>query len=151
MAETLDRLPARPALAAIARDLHARGWMAGTAGNLSAHSTGGRFWITASGLPKGRLQEHDFLEVGVQDGRVYQCPRPGTEAVSGNRDSQGCLRFVSRRARLPACAYGRRQPGLGVAPPTQHELQLPALEMIKGLGIWDQEAGRAAEPVRQPR
>ncbi len=138
MAETLDNLPARTALATIARELHARGWMPGTAGNLSACSTGDRFWITASGLPKGRLQEHDFLEVGVQDGRVYQCPRPDMQpsaetaihrVVYGSfADARACLHVHTVDATLVSA----------LAPPDQNELKLPALEMLKGLGIWDQ-------------
>jgi len=48
----LDDLPPRAALVEIARDFHARGWMAGTAGNLSAREDDEHFWITASGRPK---------------------------------------------------------------------------------------------------
>jgi ribulose-5-phosphate 4-epimerase/fuculose-1-phosphate aldolase len=36
VARTLDDLPPRTALTEIAHDFHARGWMLGTAGNLSA-------------------------------------------------------------------------------------------------------------------
>jgi len=61
MARSLDDLKPRAALVEIARDFHARGWMAGTAGNLSARADDGHFWITASGKPKGRLEENDFL------------------------------------------------------------------------------------------
>ncbi|HSW51725.1 MAG TPA: class II aldolase/adducin family protein, partial [Sulfuricaulis sp.] len=76
MAQTLDDLPPRAALAEIARDFHARGWMAGTAGNLSARADDEHFWITASGMPKGRLDELDFLLVRVQDGAVVERVRP---------------------------------------------------------------------------
>ena len=55
MANSLDELHPRAALVEIARDFHARGWMAGTAGNLSAREDENHFWITASGKPKGRL------------------------------------------------------------------------------------------------
>ena len=34
MSQILDDLPSRAALTEVARDFHARGWMAGTAGNL---------------------------------------------------------------------------------------------------------------------
>lgn len=138
MADTLDTLPTRAALAAIARDLHGRGWMAGTAGNLSAYSTSGRFWITASGLPKGRLQEHDFLEIGIQDGRVYQCPRPGMKPSAETAihrvvyesfpEARACLHVHSVDASLVS----------ELAPPEQQQLTLPPLEMVKGLGLWDQ-------------
>lgn len=139
MAETLDSLPVRKALAMLARDLHGRGWMAGTAGNLSAHSAGARFWITASGLPKGRLQEHDFLEVGTQDGRVYQCPRPGMKPSAETaihrtiydlfEDAAACLHVHTVDASLVS----------DLAPAEADALTLPALEMIKGLGIWEEQ------------
>lgn len=138
VAETLDTLPVRTALATLARELHQRGWMAGTAGNLSAMSTRGRFWITASGLPKGRLQEHDFLEVGVQDGRVYQCPRPAMKPSAETAihrvvydlfdDVGACLHVHTVDASLIS----------DLAPRDADHVALPALEMLKGLGIWDE-------------
>ena len=76
MAQTLNDLPLRSALVEIARDFHARGWMAGTAGNLSVREDDNHFWITASGMPKGRLQETDFLLVRVKDGEVVERVRP---------------------------------------------------------------------------
>src|SRR3970282_2916353 len=76
MAQTLDDLPPRAALVEIAHDFHARGWMAGTAGNLSARDDDAHFWITASGKPKGRLDENDFLRVRVKDGEVVERARP---------------------------------------------------------------------------
>lgn len=139
MAETLDSLPVRAALAMLARDLHGRGWMAGTAGNLSARSAGARFWITASGLPKGRLQEHDFLEVGIQEGRVYQCPRPGMKPSAETaihrtiydlfEDAAACLHVHTVDASLVS----------DLAPAEAEALTLPALEMVKGLGIWAEQ------------
>ena len=43
MAKTLNDLPPRAALVEIARDFHARGWMSGTAGNLSVRADDGNF------------------------------------------------------------------------------------------------------------
>lgn len=58
-------------LAALARDLYGRGWMAGTAGNLSLRLGDGSFWITASGKSKGALGVEDFLRV-APDGEVLE-------------------------------------------------------------------------------
>lgn len=138
MAETLDALPIRKALAALARDLHGRGWMAGTAGNLSAHSTAGRFWITASGLPKGRLQEHDFLEIGISDGRVFQCPDPGMKPSAETAIHRAVYeRFETARACLHVHTVDASLVS-EMAPAAASGLTLPSLEMIKGLGIWEE-------------
>ncbi|MDA1106970.1 MAG: methylthioribulose 1-phosphate dehydratase [Proteobacteria bacterium] len=137
MPHTLDQLPLRAALVEIARDFHARGWMSGTAGNLSARDDAG-FWITASGRPKGRLDETDFLLVNVADGSVIERARadgkPSAETAI-HRVIYQC--FPAARACLhvhtvEAClAAARVAEGARVLP-------LPALEMIKGLGIWEQ-------------
>lgn len=139
MAETLDTLAVRTALATLARDLHGRGWMAGTAGNVSAHSTAGRFWITASGLPKGRLQEHDFLEMGISDGRVFQCPRPGMKPSAETAIHRALYGlFESARACLHVHTVDASLVS-ELAPGSDEALLLPPLEMIKGLGVWDEQ------------
>jgi len=138
MAELLDSLSPRVALMDIARDFHARGWMAGTAGNLSARVDGEHFWITASGKPKGRLRESDFLLVRIADGAVVErlAPqdRPSAE-TSIHRviyalfpDAHACLHGHS----VEACLAADR-----VAPAAK-DLRLPSLEMIKGFGVWEQ-------------
>jgi len=140
MAESLDTLNPRAALAEIARDFHRRGWMAGTAGNLSARDPqhDNSFWITASGLAKGRLDEDDFLRIEVAGGRVVERldsdAKPSAE-TSIHRviyqlfpQTQACLHIHS----VEACVA------------TAHcaedcsELPLPPLEMLKGLGVWEQ-------------
>lgn len=143
MAELLDKLPPRTALVQVARDFHARGWMAGTAGNLSVRSAADRFWITASGQPKGRLQEHDFLEVAVADGEVLK--RLGTDLKPSAEtaihrtlyellpEAQACLHVHS----VDACVVSER------APTDADALPLPEIEMLKGLGIWETPAGAA--------
>ena len=70
MTHSLDALSPRAALVEIAHDFHTRGWMHGTAGNLSARADEAHFWITASGKPKGRLEEGDFLLIRIADGQV---------------------------------------------------------------------------------
>jgi len=61
-------------VADIARGLYARGWMAGTAGNISVR-TGQTAVITGSGLSKGELTAHDMVTVTIAD----------SQPVSGNR------------------------------------------------------------------
>lgn len=138
MASSLDDLPARAALVEVARDFHARGWMPGTAGNLSTRADGEHFWITASGMPKGRLEQADFLLVRVADGEVVERGRPGLapSAETGihaaiyalNPEAGACLHGHSVVACLATAALKGRPKALA----------LPGLEMIKAFDIWQQ-------------
>ncbi len=138
MAQTLDDLPPRAALVEIARDFHARGWMAGTAGNLSAREDDGHFWITASGKPKGRLDENDFLLVRVKDGTIAE-KRVATDKPSAETAIHVALyrRFPEARAAL----HVHLIEGMIAASRAKKDakaLRLPAIEMIKGFDIWQQ-------------
>ena len=148
MPQSLDTLDPRTALVEIARDFHRRGWMAGTAGNLSArdplHPTS--FWITASGLAKGRLHEHDFLRIDTVEDRVverfHDDAKPSAE-TSIHRviyqlfpQATACLHVHS----VEACLATAR------CAPDSSELPLPPLEMLKGLDIWE-ERPTAALPL----
>jgi methylthioribulose-1-phosphate dehydratase len=138
MARTLDDLPPRAALAEIARDFHARGWMAGTAGNLSARADDDHFWITASGMPKGRLDELDFLLVRVQDGEVVERVRPDNKP-SAETSIHCALYALFPGAR--ACLHGHVVQAAIAADRAKkgaRSLRLPAIEMIKGFDIWQQ-------------
>ena len=64
--------------------------MAGTAGNLSAKDEDNNFWITASGCPKGRLQETDFLLINVEDGTVIE--RTGSQDKPSAETAIHCRR-----------------------------------------------------------
>ncbi len=138
MVDSLDRLPPRAALVEIARDFHARGWMAGTAGNLSAREDDGHFWITASGKPKGRLDENDFLLVRVKDGAVVE-KRVATDKPSAETAIHAALyrRFPEARAALHGhlveAAIAAKHVKKGA-----RALRLPPIEMIKGFDIWQQ-------------
>jgi methylthioribulose-1-phosphate dehydratase len=137
MARTLDELPPRAALIEIARDFHARGWMHGTAGNLSAREDAGHFWITASALPKGRLDEGDFLLVRIRDGEVVERAPPGNKPSAEtvihraiyelDGEARAVLHGHSVAACLAADRAGRRA----------RSLRLPAIEMIKGFDVWE--------------
>ncbi len=137
MANTLDDPPPRAALIEIARDFHARGWMAGTAGNLSVREDDGSFWITASGKPKGRLEENDFLLVAIADGKIIEHSgnaKPSAETAIHRSlyqcfpEACACLHVHSVDACLAAAH----------APANADSLPLPPLEMLKGLGVWDE-------------
>ncbi len=138
MARSLDDLPPRAALVEIAHDFHARGWMAGTAGNLSAREDNNHFWITASGQLKGRLDELDFLLIRVKDGEVIERVRPenkpSAETVIHRAiyelfpGAHACLHGHSVETSLAA---DRAKQGAKV-------LRLAPIEMIKGFDIWEQ-------------
>jgi methylthioribulose-1-phosphate dehydratase len=138
MAGTLDVLEPRAALAEIASDFHARGWMSGTAGNLSARVDDGHFWITASGKPKGRLDADDFMLVRVMDGAVVEKRRAEDKPSAETSIHAALYRcFASARACLhghtvAACLAGDR------AKKGANSLRLPPIEMIKGFDIWQQ-------------
>jgi methylthioribose-1-phosphate isomerase/methylthioribulose-1-phosphate dehydratase len=128
---------AAPALASVAAQLYARGWMEGTAGNISVRLPGGdTALITASGLCKGSLTEHDVVEVGVEDARpVYpDAPRPSAETTIHTalyRLSAACGAVV--HAHPPyATAVATMAARTGVT-----AVEFTELEIIKGLGVAD--------------
>jgi methylthioribose-1-phosphate isomerase len=68
-------------IADIARSLYARGWMPGTAGNISVR-TGETAAITGSGLSKGELTADDMVTVTVADSQpVSGGRRPSAETA----------------------------------------------------------------------
>ncbi|MDH3310451.1 MAG: methylthioribulose 1-phosphate dehydratase [Gammaproteobacteria bacterium] len=138
MARSLDNLPARAALVEIARDFHTRGWMAGTAGNLSAREDDHHFWITASGKPKGRLEDTDFLLVRIQDGEVVERVRPDNQPSA---ESAIHCAIYALFPKTRACLHGHLVEAVIAADRLKKNakgLRLPAIEMIKGFDIWQQ-------------
>lgn len=139
MARSLDDLGARAALVDIARDFHARGWMAGTAGNLSARDDEHHFWITASGKPKGVLDEGDFLLIRIADGAVLENAR-AQNTPSAETAIHRMLYQLFPRAR--ACLHGHSVAACLAADRAgakAKSLRLPALEMLKGFDIWEEK------------
>ena len=138
MAQTLDSLTPQAALIEIARDFHARGWMSGTAGTLSARADDGHFWITASGKPKGRLDQTDFLLVRIEDGEVVERAAPGNKPSAETAIHRAIYaRFVDARA----CLHGHSVDDSLVSERARRGargLRLPAVEMLKGFDIWQQ-------------
>ena len=140
MARTLDQLEPRAALVEIARDFHARGWMSGTAGNLSARADAGHFWITASGKPKGRLDEDDFLLVRVEDGAVAE-KRRATDKPSAETSIHAVLYRLFPDAH--ACLHGHSVDAVVAASRARKGaagLRLPPVEMVKGFDLWQQNS-----------
>lgn len=126
----------REALAAAARLFYSRGWMMGTAGNLSLRLEDGTFWITASGKLKGRLEPEDFLRV-APGGEVLERGRP-TDRPSAETSLHDAIYGLFPEAR--ACFHVHSIPANVAARLARGEdLKLPPLEMIKGLGVWDEE------------
>lgn len=77
---TQDRHAAAAALAATGRELHARGFLRATSGNLSARLPDGRVLVTASGRDKGALGPDDFLVVDAEGTPEPGSPMPSAEA-----------------------------------------------------------------------
>ena len=112
--------------------------MSGTAGNLSARDDKDHFWITASGKPKGRLEESDLLLVRIGDGVVVErgdaSNRPSAETdihraiYSSFPDAAAVLHGHSVDAGLVSMR----------APKAARALRLPPIEMVKGFDIWQQ-------------
>ena len=132
----------RSQLSQVGRNFHDRGWMLGTAGNLSAREPDGTMWITASGVDKGALHEGDFLRMTVA-GEVVEDPggRHASaetclhQAIYGWDDTQkACLHVHTVWSNLATRIWGGA------------ELPLPPIEMLKGLGIWE-ETPTASAPV----
>jgi methylthioribulose-1-phosphate dehydratase len=131
----------RRRLAATARRLYARGWMAGTAGNLSLRQGDGSFWITASGKSKGALASRDFLRVGA-GGEVLERGREGDRPSAETCLHQAVYRLFPQAAAcfhvhtVAANVASRLAPP---SPPHLAELPLPPIEMLKGLGLWEEQ------------
>jgi methylthioribulose-1-phosphate dehydratase len=138
MAHSFDSLSQRVALVEIARDFHARGWMQGTAGNLSVRVDDEHFWITASGKPKGTLEENDFLLVRVKDGSIAETAHPQNKPSAETAIHRALYaRFRTARACLhghsvQACLASAR------AKKNAKAIRLPAIEMLKGFDLWQQ-------------
>ena len=133
----------RQTLIEAASHFYQKGWMVGTAGNLSLRLPDGSFWITASGRPKGRLTPWDFIRMDLE-GNILEKHnadfRPSAEtsihqaAYQYFPEAQACYHIHSIEANLVSTfAVG-------------DGLSLPPIEMLKGLGVWE-ENPRVEMPV----
>lgn len=121
--------PVAQQIADIARSLYARGWMPGTAGNISVRS-GDTAAITGSGLSKGELTADDMVTVTVADSRpVSGVRRPSAEtaihtAVYRATDADAVVHVHAPQATAQT---------IGASGP----LTFTGYELIKGLGTTD--------------
>jgi methylthioribulose-1-phosphate dehydratase len=128
-----DRAAAAQALATVARGLYHRGWLDGTAGNLSIRLDEEHALITASGRSKGELSADDVVLVRISDATAVEpgAPRPSAEtsihaAIYRTTDAGAVVHahppyatvVSARAAREAATAVGFRD-----------------FEIIKGFGI----------------
>ena len=130
----LKKIDPRFELIDAARHFYRKDWMVGTAGNLSARLADGSFWITASGRSKGELTTNDFVRVAL-DGKVLESAGDGKPSAETSihqtiytlfPESQACYHVHSIEANL----VSRFTNG--------DDLLLPCLEMLKGLGVWEE-------------
>lgn len=131
---------------------HSKGWMPGTAGNLSLRDPkdGNLFWVSGSGLDKNRLDKKDFLPVRLETGSVQENwkgkegLKPSAEtsihrAVYQAFPEMGCsLHVHTPESNLIHTGVNREKP--------VSEWNLPSLEIIKAFGIWD-ENPQVSAPV----
>jgi len=125
----------REVLTGVARHFYHQGWMMGTAGNLSLRLLDGTFWITASGKAKGRLTSADFLRI-APGGEVLERGRPDDRPSAETSLHEALYRLFPEAG---ACFHVHSIPGNVAARLAEGDtLRLPPLEMLKGLGIWEQ-------------
>ncbi len=118
-----------------ATNFYQKGWMVGTAGNLSARLPDNSFWITASGRPKERLTEQDFVRVDI-DGQVLKKPNPNFRPSAETSIHQVIYQCFPE---AKACYHVHSIEGNLVSNFTEgNGLLLPSLEMLKGFGIWEE-------------
>ncbi len=133
----------RQSLIHASRQFHQLGWMVGTAGNLSAKMPDNSFWITASSKQKGKLVLEDFVRMSLT-GEILENPSPNNKPSAETSihqaiyslfpDANACYHVHSVEAKLVSNFIAHEQ------------LPLPPIEMLKGLGIW-QENPKVYMPV----
>ncbi|MEV4240565.1 S-methyl-5-thioribose-1-phosphate isomerase [Nocardia sp. NPDC049737] len=119
------------AIAEVARELYGRGWMPGTAGNISVR-TGDTAVITGSGLSKGELTSADMVTVHIADSAPTpnQQRKPSAEttihtAVYRTTDAGAVVHIHPPYATTAATRSG--------SPDALTTLRITDYELIKGL------------------
>jgi methylthioribulose-1-phosphate dehydratase len=113
------------------------GWMAGTAGNLSMrHDTeSDSFWITASGKGKGQLTETDFVRVNLGGELLESFDRNHRPSAETSIHQAVYSLFPTARV----CYHVHSVEANLVSNFSDGDyLDLPPVEIIKGLGIWEE-------------
>jgi methylthioribulose-1-phosphate dehydratase len=125
----------RADLIAAAKHFYDRGWMVGTAGNLSAKLPDDSFWITASGRPKGQLTDRDFIRMNL-DGAIVEQPVADSRASA---ETSIHLAVYNSFPEAKACYHVHSIEANLVSRLTAGDaVPLPAIEMLKGLGVWEE-------------
>jgi len=134
-----EDLGARTALTAVGRSLDARNWVLGTSGNLSARLPNGARVITPSGAHKGDVDPVDFLrlEPGAATARAG---KPSAElsiheAVYGTRSDAGAVLHAHAPYSVLASELATGADG-----DLAGHLRFAGIEMVKGLGYWEEDA-----------
>lgn len=113
----------------IAKGLYARGWMPGTAGNISVRA-GQTAMITASGLSKGELTADDMVTVRVADSQpLSPTPRPSAETSIHTA--------IYRATGAEAVVHVHPPHATAHAIDARNTLRFSGYELIKGLGAVD--------------
>jgi methylthioribose-1-phosphate isomerase len=113
-------------VADIARGLYSRGWMPGTAGNISVR-TGGNAVITGSGLSKGELSAHDMVTVTITDSQLVSgTRRPSAETTIHTA--------VYRATSAGAVVHVHPPHATALSIDAAVALRFSGYELIKGLG-----------------
>jgi methylthioribose-1-phosphate isomerase/methylthioribulose-1-phosphate dehydratase len=133
------------ALADTAAALYGRGWMEGTAGNISVRLPGGdTALITASGRNKGALTAADVVEVSVEDATAVHAdaPRPSAETTI-----HAALYRLSPDCEAVVHAHPPHATAMAILAARQgaSTVEFADLEIIKGLGL--PEPSKVVVPV----
>lgn len=118
-------------LARTGAEFYERGWMLGTAGNLSARLDDRRYLVTASGGHKGRLTSDDFImfEHGMTNPDCER--RPSAETVVHDRLYTSVAPGAVLHVHGPwVTLVSRRFSDRGA-------VDVSGWEYVKGLGFWD--------------
>ncbi|MFC9967272.1 bifunctional S-methyl-5-thioribose-1-phosphate isomerase/methylthioribulose 1-phosphate dehydratase [Nocardia ignorata] len=121
------------ALAAVARQLYERGWMPGTAGNISVRSGSDDALITASGLSKGELTERDAVRVRVADTTAY----PGQDRKPSAETSIHTAVYRTRDAGAVVHVHSPFATALATTARPGDTVRVSGYELIKGFGLDD--------------
>jgi methylthioribose-1-phosphate isomerase/methylthioribulose-1-phosphate dehydratase len=136
MTISLELADAGLSLADMSAQLYAKGWMEGTAGNISVRLAGrDTALITASGISKGSLTVRDVVEVRVTDaGPVWtDGPKPSAETSI----------HAALYRLFPDCGavvHAHPPYATAIAATSRGFTRFAGLEIIKGLGVPDPSA-----------
>jgi methylthioribulose-1-phosphate dehydratase len=98
------------------------------------------FWITASGLDKGRVEPGDFVKISIETGLMIHAQKPGQKPsaessihriIYKNRREAGAVLHVHNPESLSL------QPGLSRENPTAL-WNVPPTELVKAMGFWEE-------------